>query len=101
MGWDDGWRETCDFHLVRAPMGDVDHTFRVLIETGEMIPAFTLPGSDGMPYSPGMYKQQEHILLLILLITSSSKDRGLLKDFAWELLCFRVVEIALLVRSAE
>ena len=59
-------------------MGDIDHTFRALIETGEMIPAFTLPGSDGMPYSPGMYQQQEHLLLLILLTTSSSEARGLL-----------------------
>ena len=54
-------------------MGDVDHTFRVLIETGEMIPAFTLPGSDGMPYSPGMYQQQEHLYLLIILTTSSGQ----------------------------
>ena len=82
-------------------MGDVDHTFRVLIETGEMIPAFTLPGSDGMPYSPWMYKQQEHLLLLILLTTSSSEARGLLKAFAREYRSFREEECALLVISAD
>jgi len=47
-------------------MGDTEHAFRAFIETGEIIPAFTLPGSDGMPYSPWMYKQQEHLLLLMI-----------------------------------
>ena len=82
-------------------MGDVDHMFRALIETGEMIPAFTLPGSDGMPYSPWMYQQQEHLLLLILLTTSSSEARGLLKAFAREYRSFREEECALLVISAD
>jgi peroxiredoxin len=82
-------------------MGDAHHTFRAFIETGEIIPAFTLPGSDGMPYSPWMYKQQEHLLLLIILTTTSSETRGLLKAFAREYRSFREEECALLVISAD
>jgi len=82
-------------------MGDTDHTFRALIETGEIIPAFTLPGSDGMPYSPWIYKQKEHLLLLIILTTSSSETRGLLKAFAREYHSFREEECALLAISAD
>jgi peroxiredoxin len=82
-------------------MGDANHTFRAFIEIGEIIPAFTLPGSDGMPYSPWMYKQQEHLLLLIILTTTSSETRGLLKAFAREYRSFREEECALLVISAD
>lgn len=82
-------------------MGDADYTFRALIETGEIIPAFTLPGSDGMPYSPWMYKQQEHLLLLIILTASSSEARGVLKAFAREYRSFREEECAVLAISAD
>ena len=82
-------------------MGDTEHAFRAFIEIGEIIPAFTLPGSDGMPYSPWMYKQQEHLLLFIIQSTANSEARGLLKAFAREYRSFREEECALLVISAD
>jgi peroxiredoxin len=82
-------------------MGDTEHAFRAFIEIGKIIPAFTLPGSDGMPYSPWMYKQQEHLLLLIIQSTANSEARGLLKAFAREYRSFREEECALLVISAD
>jgi len=82
-------------------MGDTEHAFRAFIEIGEIIPTFTLPGSDGMPYSPWMYKQQEHLLLLIIQSSANSEARGLLKAFAREYRSFREEECALLVISAD
>jgi len=82
-------------------MEDTEHAFRAFIEIGEIIPAFTLPGSDGMPYSPWMYQQQEHLLLLIIQSTANSEARGLLKAFAREYRSFREEECALLVISAD
>jgi peroxiredoxin len=52
------------------------------LESGQIIPAFTLPGADGMPHSPWDYKQREHLLLLFLRNTSSSETRGLLRTFS-------------------
>src|SRR5438093_13100439 len=82
-------------------MGDTEHAFRAFIEIGKIIPAFTLPGSDGMPYSPWIYKQQEHLLLLIIQSTANSEARGLLKAFAREYRSFREEGCALLVISAD
>jgi peroxiredoxin len=82
-------------------MEDRDHAFRAFIEIGEIIPAFTLPGSDGMPYSPWMYQQQEHLLLLIIQSSANSEARGLLKAFAGEYRSFREEGCALLVISAD
>jgi peroxiredoxin len=82
-------------------MRDTEHAFRAFIEIGEIIPAFTLPGSDGMPYSPWMYQQQEHLLLLIIQSTANSEARGLLKAFAREYRSFREEGCALLVISAD
>lgn len=41
-------------------------TTKPLLESGQIIPAFTLPGADGMPHSPWDYKQREHLILLFL-----------------------------------
>ncbi len=53
-----------------------------LLEAGQIIPAFTLPGADGMPYSPWDYKQREHLVLLFTRGTAASETRGLLRAFA-------------------
>ncbi len=82
-------------------MSDIDHASPVLLETGEVIPAFTLPGADGMPYSPWMYKQREHLLLLIIHSTANSEARGLLKAFAREYRSLREEDCAVLVISAD
>lgn len=37
-----------------------------LLEHDSIIPAFSLPGPDGMPHSPWDYKQRENLVLLFL-----------------------------------
>jgi len=51
------------------------------LESGQIIPAFTLPGADGMPHSPWDYKQREHLLLLFLHRSLSNETRDLLRAF--------------------
>lgn len=58
------------------------HTHQSSLEVGQIIPAFSLPGADGMPHSPWDYKQRQHLILLFLSSTSSSENRGLLRTFA-------------------
>ena len=48
------------------------------LEVGQIIPAFSLPGADGMPHSPWDYKQRQNLILLFLSSTSSSETRSLL-----------------------
>ncbi|MEO9059622.1 MAG: redoxin domain-containing protein [Ktedonobacteraceae bacterium] len=72
-----------------------------LLETGQIIPAFTLPGADGMPYSPWAYKQREHLLLLFTRGASGSETRGLLRAFAHEYKSFREEECAILAITPD
>ena len=58
------------------------HINKPLIETGQIIPAFSLPGADGMSHSPWDYKQREHLILLFLDSATSSQTRGVLRTFA-------------------
>ena len=53
-----------------------------ILVSGQIIPAFTLPGADGMPHSPWDYKQREHLILLFLNRISSHETRGLLRAFS-------------------
>ena len=53
-----------------------------LFEPGQFIPAFTLPGVDGMPHSPLDYIQRHHLILLFTHKISSDETRGLLRAFA-------------------
>src|SRR5438105_11969624 len=76
-------------------------SFQPLLEAGQIIPAFTLPGTDGMPHSPWTYKQREHLLLLFIRSTITSEARGLLRAFAREYKAFREEECALLAISAD
>ncbi len=82
-------------------MSDTNQPFQPLIETGQIIPTFTLPGSDGMPHSPWTYKQREHLLLLFTRSTTDSETRGLLRAFAREYKSFREEECALLAISPD
>lgn len=70
-----------------------------LIKSGEIIPAFTLPGADGMPHSPWDYKQRQHLLLLFTRSASSSEARGLLRGFAKEYPAFREEQCSILAIS--
>lgn len=71
------------------------------LRTGEIIPAFTLPGPDGMPHSPWDYKQREHLLLLILPGVRETETRGVLKAFAREYQAFREEKCALLAITPD
>lgn len=79
----------------------MSHTAQPPLETGQIIPAFTLPGADGMPYSPWAYKQREHLLLLFTRSTTTSETRGLLRAFANEYKAFREEACAILVISSD
>lgn len=67
-----------------------------LLEKGQIIPAFTLPGADGMPHSPWDYKQREHLLLLFPSSGTTTEGHGLLRAFAHAYQDFREEQCALL-----
>ena len=71
------------------------------LEVGQIIPAFTLPGADGMPHSPWDYKQREHLLLLLIRGSTTSETRGLLRAFARQYASFREEECAILAISLD
>lgn len=62
----------------------------------EILPAFTLPGADGMPHSPWNYKQREHLVLLFMRSATSNETRGLLRAFAQQYTAFREEYCAIL-----
>jgi peroxiredoxin len=70
-----------------------------LLQPMQMLPAFTLPGPDGMPHSPWDYKQREHLVLLVTRSVKSSETRGLLRAFADAYLAFREEYCAILAIS--
>ena len=67
---------------------------------GQIIPAFSLPGPDGMPHSPWDYKQRQH-LLLIIAHSTTPQGRTLLQDFARHYRTLREERCALLAITAE
>src|SRR2546427_11248158 len=72
-----------------------------LIKPGEIIPAFTLPGADGMPHSPWDYKQRENLVLLFPRSTMTSETRGLLRTFAQHYTDLREEECAILAITPD
>ncbi len=71
------------------------------LEVGQLIPAFSLPGTDGMPHSPWDYKQREHLALLFLRSSTTSESRGLLREFARQYKAFREEECSLLAVTPD
>ncbi len=71
------------------------------LEVGQIIPAFTLPGADGMPHTPWDYKQREHLLLLFTGSSTTNEARGLLRAFAQRYANFREEECAILAISPD
>ncbi len=71
------------------------------LEVGQVIPAFTLPGADGMPHSPWDYKQREHLLLLFTRSSTTSETHGLLRAFAQRHASFREEECSILAISPD
>ena len=74
---------------------------RPLLEHGSIIPAFSLPGADGMPHSPWDYKQRENLVLLFLRSATTSEGRGLLRTFAHHFQDFREENCAILAITAD
>ncbi len=72
-----------------------------LIEKGQIIPAFTLPGADGMPHSPWDYKQREHLLLLFPSSGTTTEGRGFLRAFAQDYTRFRDEQCATLAITPD
>lgn len=76
-------------------------TNQPLLELGQIIPAFTLPGADGMPHSPWDYKQRQHLILLFTRGTVSSETRGLLRAFAKAYSAIREEQCSILAISPD
>ena len=72
-----------------------------VLEKGQIIPAFTLPGADGMPHGPWDYKQRENLVLLFTQRATTSEGRGLLHSFAYSYQDFREESCALLAVTAD
>lgn len=71
------------------------------LEYGQIIPAFTLPGADGIPHSPWDYKQRENLVLLFLRSTTTSETRGVLHTFAQHYTDFRKEDCAILAITPD
>jgi len=70
------------------------------LEAGQIIPAFELPGADGMPYSPWTYKQRENLLLIFIQNPKTEPARALLSTFTRAYATFREENCAILVITA-
>ena len=77
------------------------HIYVPKLQKEEIIPSFTLPGADGMPYSPWTYKQREHLVLLFTGGIASNETRGLLRSFAQEYTTFREEYCAILAITPD
>lgn len=82
-------------------MSNTDQPHCPILERGQIIPTFTLPGTDGMPHSPWDYKQREHLLLLFINTTTTSEAHDLLRSYAQQYAEFREEQCSLLVISSD
>ena len=71
------------------------------LRAGEVIPAFSLPGADGMPHSPWDYKQREHLVLILLASATTSEARGVLQEFKQRYRSLREEECAVLTLTTD
>jgi peroxiredoxin len=82
-------------------MSNTDQPHSPILEQGQIIPMFTLPGTDGMPHSPWDYKQREHLLLLFITSTTTSEAHDLLNNYAQHYAEFREEQCSILVASLD
>jgi peroxiredoxin len=82
-------------------MANTHQPYQPQLEYGQLIPAFTLPGADGMPHSPWDYKQREHLILLFLRSTTTGETRDLLRTFSQHYTDFREEDCALLAITPD
>ncbi|HET8840345.1 MAG TPA: redoxin domain-containing protein [Ktedonobacteraceae bacterium] len=71
------------------------------LHTGELVPAFSLPGADGMPHSPWDYKQREHLIIILLSSARTGEARGVLRAFKRQYSTLREENCSLLVVTAD
>lgn len=72
-----------------------------ILSRGQIVPAFVLPGPDGMPHSPWDYKQREHLVLLFTPSAHNHEGKEFLHVFAQHYREFREEVCALLAITAE
>jgi peroxiredoxin len=75
--------------------------YEPFLHSGQIIPAFNLPGADGMPHGPWDYKQREHLILLFIQGITDNESRGLLRAFAKRYRDFRQEDCAILAVSPD
>jgi len=71
------------------------------LEKDQIIPAFTLPGGDGMPHSPWDYKQREHLIVLFTPGVKTNEGRALLTTYAEHYKDFREEACSILAITAD
>lgn len=90
------------FHgpLERGSSGEISKE-EPFLRAGEVIPAFSLPGADGMPHSPWDYKQREHLAILLLTSANTNEARGVLREFRQHYRALKEEECAVLAITAD
>jgi len=72
-----------------------------LLARDAILPAFSLPGADGMPHSPWDYKQRENLVLLFLQSATTTEGRGVLRTFEQHFQDFREETCTILAITAD
>jgi peroxiredoxin len=75
--------------------------FQPFLPLREVVPAFVLPGPDGMPHGPWDYKQRENLALLFLSSATTDEARTLLSEWKQQYRTLRVEGCAVLVVTAD
>lgn len=75
--------------------------FQPFLPIGEIVPAFSLPGADGMPHGPWDYKQREHLVIVLLRSAGTVEARGVLGELKRQYHALREEECAALVLTAD
>ena len=84
-------------HHLRGKHQAMSEQLQPFLHRGEVIPAFSLPGTDGMPHGPWDYKQREHLIVLCLSSAATSEARGILRELQQEYRTLREEYCAVLV----
>jgi peroxiredoxin len=82
-------------------MTDTKHASSLPLEKGQIIPAFSLPATDGMPHGPWDYKQREHLVVIVIRSATTDAERSLLRTFATHSTAFRTEYCAILAITAD
>jgi peroxiredoxin len=78
-----------------------EQQYQLFLRVGEVIPAFSLPGADGMEHGPWDYKQREHLVLLLLTSAITSGAREMLQEWKRRYREIREEECAILALTTD